>query len=291
MSSSSSLRKFHQLSRLSLNSSGGTRGDADVEKPLVGHFTHGAPCSSKDILFPAKTKEGEDDVNLDLRDLRLGDDDEEGDVNLDLRDLRLGDDDEDKEGDLLTAMLRRLNDRVQAEDDAAAANGAPIMIRSVGEIHKAYRERVLQEEKRHQLSRRRLFHKQQRQQQQQLALLQASPPRRPEIRKESLLTHSTELDQEAVVVEELSFARYSTDSSWRSELEMFLRHSLGQGKQVKLRTQCLASEDAREGKMVLKNIFYSVMHLTDSRDGLIPLLRESVFDGAWVSHEMTIRPR
>ena len=273
--SSSSISKFHQLSRLSLNSSGGTRGDADVEKPLVGHFTHGAPCSSKDILFPAKTKEGE----------------EEDDVNLDLRDLRLGDDDEDKEGDLLTAMLRRLNDRVQAEDDADAANGAPIMIRSVGEIHKAYRERALQEEKRHQLSRRRLFHRQQRQQQQQLALLKASPPNRPEIRKESLITHSTELDQEAVVVEELSFARYSTDILWRSELEMFLRHSLGQGKQVKLRTQCLATEDAREGKMVLKNIFYSVMHLTDSRDGLIPLLRESVFDGAWVSHEMTIRPR
>jgi len=292
--SSSSLSKLNLLKRLSLNSSGGTRGEVVEEESLDGEefkaqtkIPHMPTLELKDVMVQGggsgddKAGENEDDENLALRDLYLGDE-EEGD-----------------EDDLLEAMLRRVKDRVKVEErDEDTAE--PIMIRSVGEIHKAYRERVAQEEKRQQLSRRRLFHKQQQQQQQQQQPIRqtirskASPARRTEIRKEevSLPTLSFELNQEVVVVEELTFARYSTDFSWRSELESFLSQALGHSQVVILRTQPVAPEDAREGKMVLKNIFYSVMHLTDSRDGLIPFMSESFYEGgSQVSYEMHIKPR
>jgi len=285
--SSSSLSKLNLLKRLSLNSSGGTRGEVVEEGSLDGE-----ECKAQTKIAHMPTLELKDVMVKGSGDDKAGDN--EDDENLDLRDLYLGDEEEGDEDDLLEAMLRRVKNRVKVEErDEDTAE--PIMIRSVGEIHKAYRERVAQEEKRQQLFRRRLFHKQQQQQQQQPALRsKASLARRTEIRKEevSLPTLSVELNQEVVVVEELTFARYSTDFAWRSELESFLSQALGHSQVVILRTQPVAPEDAREGKMVLKNIFYSVMHLTDSRDGLIPFMSESFYEGgSQVSYEMHIKPR
>lgn len=109
------------------------------------------------------------------------------------------------------------------------------------------------------------------------------------ISEEMQWQHDAE-SSECVVIDRLCYSTYCANLCHRQDVEARCRRTLANGKSLVLRTNVIELASQREGIMCLKTIFMSISNLTTNFDGIIPQIETFNLD-IGVIHEMKIFPR
>lgn len=192
----------------------------------------------------------------------------------------------------------------KSDEAKEAGSPKPILIKSVGEVHRQYRERGKTQQprqpQRSQSSTNRpaqrppfvcggkLKDKETETESQQSigsptlhqrGLLNQAPVYEEGDGNYSMLGEDSEYSNAAatvsvVVIGDLCYSSFCTNFELRQAVEVQCRKCLSEGRSLLLQTELLDPDSHREGQIVLKTLFMAISHLTTSTDGIFPVIHQ-----------------